>query len=723
MHRSGTSLCAHVLHALGVDMTDTPDPVPSNPKGQWERLEIVGLHDRVLELFGRGYFTPLHDLALPPGWPQDPRLAPIRRELAAYFAPRLAQGAAIGFKDPRTCRLLPLWRDVIAGLDVDAKFVLCLRHPVQVARSLDRRDGLPPDSGEYRWFSYMADVVGQLRDETVCTIEYEDWFADPAGNAAKLAAVLDLPAGGSPPELAAAIAPIVDRGLSHDDPALGEPRLPGVSQLYAALRRIDVDPAARAEARRIADSFAAFQALHQPVEREFEALSRAVLALPQLAGEAAAARLRSFRGPAAAAAFGRLAEAAPPGEPAGEAASLKARLDALLKQRAELDAALARAQQAAALRERETAALQRRLDAPDPAPAGAENADDGRTERADQAPVRVHTPVPAGRALPPAVVPELIETIVARRDGDLIDRMIALHGDDREFCGALAVRLFAAGIVAAARRAAAMAARAATSGTRPPGPLLADALQTPILFRHAPFLGRGADLILWYRPMRAGAGAAEGALAVRVRWFDAAGRVLVWDSRALYLDLGGDRPWQPLAVPPALWPRGDPWLRFEIHAEAGRRRLSLCTGFVFAADWATEPDAEDDDVLALATPSPPLLPPGAPWETPVAAAGESDRVVTRTPRPARRGGARVRLRTDAVGGAEILFFVDWDAFGRPLAAAQMPDAALPPATLVLPAGGPDARIFGWAAARGFFPVVAAAAPDRPAAPTPAFAAG
>ena len=67
MHRSGTSLCSHLLARLGIDMADDPAAQPSNPKGHWERPEIVQRHDRILELLDRGYMTPLHDLPLPSG--------------------------------------------------------------------------------------------------------------------------------------------------------------------------------------------------------------------------------------------------------------------------------------------------------------------------------------------------------------------------------------------------------------------------------------------------------------------------------------------------------------------------------------------------------------------------------------------------------------------------------------------------------------------------------
>ena len=78
MHRSGTSLCSHILSALGVDMADqiagpgNTSVTPDNPRGHWERWEIVEFHDRILRLFNRDYFGRFHDFALPVAWWADP---------------------------------------------------------------------------------------------------------------------------------------------------------------------------------------------------------------------------------------------------------------------------------------------------------------------------------------------------------------------------------------------------------------------------------------------------------------------------------------------------------------------------------------------------------------------------------------------------------------------------------------------------------------------------
>src|SRR6516162_8682446 len=72
MHRSGTSLCSHILSALGVDMADEVGVNLGNDRGHWERWEIVEFHDRILRLFNRDYGGRFHDFALPVAWWAEP---------------------------------------------------------------------------------------------------------------------------------------------------------------------------------------------------------------------------------------------------------------------------------------------------------------------------------------------------------------------------------------------------------------------------------------------------------------------------------------------------------------------------------------------------------------------------------------------------------------------------------------------------------------------------
>ena len=379
MHRSGTSLCSHILGRLGIAMADQPEAQPSNPKGQWERPEIVDRHDRILALFGRGYLTPLHDLPLPSGWWLDPAVGEIRREIVSFLEQKLVAGAPFGFKDPRTARLLPLWHQIFDELRLDPKIILCVRSPAQVARSLEERDGLPSDLGEHRWFVYTAEILRHLRNFATCVIEYEAWFDDAADNLDKLSRFLGLPAQ---PEFATAIAEIVDRELRHDD-RQREPQHFLVRALYELVRRFDDAEAARTEITEILDQLAAFEQLQRPLQLELEQLSRLFATRMRGVGQQGSRGPVSWRDPAVAAEWQKLMTKADQSE------ALRSRLRQVLQQRAELDAALARAQQQAALRDRaaeETAqeliALRRQIEEREVAPVEASTSPGAQSDQA-----------------------------------------------------------------------------------------------------------------------------------------------------------------------------------------------------------------------------------------------------------------------------------------------------------------------------------------------------
>ena len=277
MHRSGTSLCSHLLSTLGVDMADQiaapghPAPTPDNPKGHWERWEIVEFHNRILSIFNRNYYTPFHDFALPLAWWADPRVVQIRHEIGSFLNGRMGE-TTFGFKDPRTTRLMPVWHNIAADLKLAPKIVLCVRNPAQVARSLQARDALEVDTGEYRWLNYMMDFFRHVGSLDFCTIEYENWFIEPRTNFAKLTKFLDLEWSSSETELDLVLSDIIDPALRHDGSGRQEASQPLTRSLYKLALRAGEDPPAREQISYMASQFVGFQQIHKPFYREFETL-------------------------------------------------------------------------------------------------------------------------------------------------------------------------------------------------------------------------------------------------------------------------------------------------------------------------------------------------------------------------------------------------------------------------------------------------------------------
>src|SRR6266404_131526 len=354
MHRSGTSLCSHLLSALGVDMADEipgpghTSPAPDNPRGHWERWEIAEFHDRILGLFNRDYFGRFHDFALPVAWWADPRVAQIRREIVAFLEQRM-DDSHFGFKDPRTVRLMPVWHQIFNELKLAPKIMLCLRNPAQVARSLNARNGLDPEIGEYRWLVHMIDFFRYCSNFDYCAIKYEDWFDNPAANIEKLKKFLDLPWQQSEADLALLLSDVVDPGARHDAPAHQEAGQPLVRTLYQLASR-DGQDGARDQIAYIVSQFVSFQQLQRPFLRAFEEVAKIAAKLPESEQEAAALRTALGERDAiietaerrASDAEARLAEAeAQRGQIAGLAGELASEANGLRAMLAEREAGLA----------------------------------------------------------------------------------------------------------------------------------------------------------------------------------------------------------------------------------------------------------------------------------------------------------------------------------------------------------------------------------------------
>ncbi|HMJ73579.1 MAG TPA: sulfotransferase [Solirubrobacterales bacterium] len=183
--RAGTSLTTRVLNLAGVYLGPEEEllqrPGEVNPKGFWEHYRIMRLNERILRAFGGSWREPPE---LPAGWERSEKLDAERDEARTLLAESFGERRLWGWKDPRNSLTLPFWQALLPGM----RYVVCLRNPLDVAASLQRRDGLPHEQAVDLWMVYVARALVNTSGGPRLLLPYESHFADPQGTAKRLAA-------------------------------------------------------------------------------------------------------------------------------------------------------------------------------------------------------------------------------------------------------------------------------------------------------------------------------------------------------------------------------------------------------------------------------------------------------------------------------------------------------------------------------------------------------
>ncbi|HDZ74551.1 MAG TPA: hypothetical protein ENH55_17655 [Aurantimonas coralicida] len=177
MHRSGTSAVTGVLAELGVPAAgELYEAQPYNKKGIFENKTVHAFHDRVLKHFGSRWDDPMPvDLA----WVDSPAGAGFVSELAAIIdSELLAESTIFAVKDPRMCRLIPLWRKALAKSGIDPRVIIPLRHPLEVAGSLRSRDAFPRAKSFLLWLEHILAVERETRGLARSFVSYDALMRD-----------------------------------------------------------------------------------------------------------------------------------------------------------------------------------------------------------------------------------------------------------------------------------------------------------------------------------------------------------------------------------------------------------------------------------------------------------------------------------------------------------------------------------------------------------------
>lgn len=168
MHRSGTSALARCLNLVGLPVGpegDLAPPAADNPRGFWENLRLTGLNERILERLGGDWCTPP---VLSERWWNSTALADLRTQAATLVEQAFGQDRFV-WKDPRNCLLLPFWRDLLPSEPI---LVFIRRNPLEISRSLEKRNGFRKQQSLALWALYVESALHHASGLPLIMVDY-----------------------------------------------------------------------------------------------------------------------------------------------------------------------------------------------------------------------------------------------------------------------------------------------------------------------------------------------------------------------------------------------------------------------------------------------------------------------------------------------------------------------------------------------------------------------
>jgi len=212
MHRSGTSAITRGLMVAGVSLGDRllPAVKGNNDKGFWEDIDVNELNIEMLNslssdwhhlsqirdsdvqiLADSGFFLRADDL--------------LRKKLSSI--------SVYGIKDPRIAKLLPFWREVFRRGGFDVSYVIAVRNPLSVVKSLKDRDGFLPEKTYFLWLGHVLNsLVGSVGSRRL-VVDYDLLMKDAECQLTRMAKELELPLNEA--ELQVYKNEFLDGGLQH----------------------------------------------------------------------------------------------------------------------------------------------------------------------------------------------------------------------------------------------------------------------------------------------------------------------------------------------------------------------------------------------------------------------------------------------------------------------------------------------------------------------------
>jgi len=171
MHRSGTSTLAGLLSSIGLHAgTHLLAASDSNPKGHFENYNIYELNKKILANADSSWdshdfdISQLDSLSIRQYIDQAKSIIKQDFSFIEYFT----------IKEPRMCLLFPIWQTALEELNITVRPLLIFRNPMEIALSLQKRNGFSLEKGLILWMHYSLQAEYHSRNYQRTFISYDD---------------------------------------------------------------------------------------------------------------------------------------------------------------------------------------------------------------------------------------------------------------------------------------------------------------------------------------------------------------------------------------------------------------------------------------------------------------------------------------------------------------------------------------------------------------------
>ena len=250
MHRSGTSALTRLLSLAGAQLPmRLAGAGEGNLAGHWEPERLVHYHDRLLGEIASAWhdWTRIDSTRLGPG-----RREAVKADLKEIVSHDFDGAPLFVLKDPRICRFAPLVIEALSEAEIDVAPVVPVRNPLEVMASLEKRSSIWPKThtradAALLWLRHVLDAEAATRGMRRAFISYEGLLSDWRGQLTRIAEQCELEFPYGPEEIGPLVNDFLSNGHRHhtctDQDVALDPMLQGwVSDVFTACRVLESAP-------------------------------------------------------------------------------------------------------------------------------------------------------------------------------------------------------------------------------------------------------------------------------------------------------------------------------------------------------------------------------------------------------------------------------------------------------------------------------------------------